>query len=111
MATGQSPYRKDADGYRCVYCGARGDTAGAVEDHVVNFHPTAGSAPTPAPTEEAPTTPPTPSTSREGRAAELDAMNKSGVYDVAQELDIPGRSSMSKGALIEAVLDAEAREA
>jgi hypothetical protein len=39
--------------------------------------------------------------------ADLDSLTKSELYERAQELDIPGRSSMTKDELAEAVRDAE----
>jgi hypothetical protein len=36
--------------------------------------------------------------------------SKSHLYDVAKRLDVPGRSSMSKGELVEAIQKANARE-
>ena len=38
--------------------------------------------------------------------AELDSMTKSELYDRAQTLDIDGRSTMDKGELIDAIVDA-----
>jgi DNA end-binding protein Ku len=46
----------------------------------------------------------------EGGRAELEGMSKEQLYELAQRRDIPGRSSMSKGQLIDALTEAAAAD-